>query len=192
MPDFGRLAADAGATFSRRFRTVELEGLSEPELRGALQPFTRQGWPLLTDDGPGVVHMEPAAVDHLVSMCLGDPFLFQLGGQGGWNAGTGAVITGEEMQRGWQSVSREVLRYVRARLEGLTDLQLSYLEAVAALDEEHRTTAAVATALGRSRSSALGSTAQALDEERRLIRRRAGRINFRSPVVAAYLTGNWP
>lgn len=192
LPDFGRLAADAGATFSRRFRTVELEGLNEPELRDALQPFTRKGWPILSDDGPGMVHMEPAAVDYLVSTCLGDPFLFQLGGQGGWNAGIGPVITGEEMRRGWQSVSREVLRYVRARLEGLTDLQLSYLEAVATLEEEHRTTAAVATALGRSRSSSLGSTTQALDEERRLIRRRAGRVSFRSPVVAAYLAGEWP
>ena len=192
LPDFGRLAADAGATFSRRFRTVELDVLSEPDLRGALAPFTTDGWPLLTDEGSLRVHMDPGAVDGLVERCLGDPFLFQLAGQAGWNAGTGPVITTAEMLRGWQSVRREVLRYVDARLDGLTDLQLSYLEAAAFLGEEERTSAAVARALGRPDSRSLGSTAQALDDERRLIRRRAGRVSFRSPLVASYLEGAWP
>ena len=156
LPDLSRLAAAAGATFSRRFRVWELDPLSEPELRVALLPFTTSGWPVLTADGPRTVHLEPAAVDALVEVCLGDPFLFQLAGEAAWNAGPGPVITAEEVRRGWAGARREVARYVAARLEGLTDLQLSYLQAAAALGPEERTSAAVALALGRRGSAALG------------------------------------
>jgi hypothetical protein len=192
LPDFGALAARAGATFSRRFKTEELGALSEPDLRIALRPFTTEGWPLPAGAGYDRVHMAPDAVDLIVAQCLGDPFLFQLAGEAAWNAGTGAVISGEEARRGWQSVRREVIRYANARLEGLTDLQMRYLEAVAALDPQERTAAEVAHRLGRERSRELASTAQSLDVDHRLIRRTAGRIRFRSDVVAACLAGDWP
>ncbi len=192
LPDFGRAAAEAGATFSRRFRVWELEALTEPEMRAALHPFTSEGWPLLTDDGPASVHLAPEAVDELVAVSLGDPFLFQLAGEAAWLAGTGAVITLEEVRRGWSGSRREVARYVRSRLEGLSPLQLSYLEAAVALPPGERTVAAVAAALGRDSSSALASTAHSLDVERRLLRREAGRLRFRSGAVEAFLGGRWP
>ena len=192
LPDLAGRAAAAGATFSRRFRVWDLAPLTEPELRLALRPFTSSGWPVLSDDGPEAVHLEPGAVDAVLGVCLGDPFLFQLAGEAAWNAGTGAVITEEEVRRGWASARREVQRYVAARLEGLSDLQLSYLQAVADLPEQERTAAAVARALGRSGSAALGSTAAALDSDRALLRREAGRVSFRSAAVEAYLQGGWP
>ncbi len=192
LPDFGRQAAAAGATFSRRLKTVDLEPLSEPELREALTVFTTTGYEILADDGPTVVHMAPEAIDLIVTKCLGDPFLFQLAGEGAWNAGRGAVITGEEAERGWAAARREVTRYAKARLEALSQQQLGYLEALAALPEAERTAAGVAAALGRDSSAQLASTAQALDVDRRLIRRTAGRVRFRSPVVGAYLSGGWP
>ena len=192
LPDLSRAAAAAGATFSRRFRVWELDPLTEPELRTALLPFTTDGWPVLTADGPASVLLEPGAVDAVVELCLGDPFLFQLAGEAAWNAGTGVVVTEEEVRRGWGGAAREVRRYVAARLEGLSDLQLAYLEAAAGLDDDGRTSAAVARAMGRGSSSALGSTAAALDADRALIRREAGRIRFRSAAVEAYLRGSWP
>ncbi len=192
LPDFGAAAARAGATFARRYRTEELEPLAEPALRAALTPFTTDGWPLLGEDGPSRVHMAPQAVDVIVQRCLGDPFLFQLAGEGAWNAGTGAVISREEADRGWRSARREIDRYVRARLEGLTELQMAYLDALAELAPEERTAAAVAARLGRTGSAGIASTAHALDVERRLIRREAGRVRFRSRVVEAHLTGGWP
>ena len=192
LPDLGRQAAAAGATFSRRFRVWELDPLSETEIRTALLPFTTDGWPLLGDDGPVGVHLEPEAVPTVVELCLGDPFLFQLAGEAAWNAGTGLVVTADEVRRGWAGARREVERYVRSRLDGLTDLQLAYLEAAAGLEPERRTTAEVARALGREGSSGLGSTAAALDGERGLIRRETGRIRFRSAAVEAHLSGSWP
>ena len=192
LPDFHRHAAEAGATFSRRFRTAELDPLSPMDLREALSPFTGEGWRVLTDDGTARVVMEGHAVDDLIARSLGDPFLFQLAGEGAWNAGTGEVITREESDRGWHSVRREVERYVRSRLDGLTDLQMSVLTAAAGLDENHRTGAAVAAAVGRSSSAQIASTTRSLDVEHHLIRRQAGRIAFRSPAVEAHLAGGWP
>jgi hypothetical protein len=159
---------------------------------GRPRPFTTAGWPLLGGEGPERVHLAPDAVDLVVARCLGDPFLFQLAGEAAWNAGTGAVVTVEEAERGWGSSRREILRYAEARLEGLTELQLRYLRGSAALPPEERTAANVAAQLGRSASTELASTAHALDADRRLIRRVSGRVRFRSPVVEAHLGGGWP
>lgn len=192
LPDFRRRAADAGATFSRRFRTFDLEPLTEPELRGALVPFTTTGWEVLTDDGPATVHMTPGAVDVVVGRSLGDPFVFQLAGEAAWAAGTGPVITEEEARRGWDVARREVRGVVEGRLAGLSDLQVRFLRAAAALDDDERTAANVARAVGYERSSQVASTAHGLDVERGLLRREAGRIAFRSPSVRAYLADEWP
>lgn len=192
LPEFRERVAEAGGTFARRFKTWELEGLEEPELRTALAPFAAEGWPILTAKGPAHVYMEPAATDVVVERCLGDPFLFQLAGEAAWNAGSGVVITGEEAARGWRAIRREVVRYVEGRLTGLGDLQLRYLQAAAQLDDEEPAAAAVAAALVHGGSSRLASTAQRLDSDHRLIRREAGRVRFRSPAVRAFLRGGWP
>ena len=193
LPDFDRHVGESGATFSRRFRTVELEPLSTGDLRAALAAFEGDGWPVLTSDGPASVHMAPEAIATVVESCLGDPFLFQLAGEAAWNAGTGAVITSEEADRGWATARREVTRYVEGRLEGLTDLQLAFLRAAAALqDDQPPSVTAVARELGRRSASEVASTARSLEQEHTLIRRRAGQITFRSGAVAAYLRGDWP
>lgn len=192
LPDFHDLAAAAGATFSRRFRTLELEPLEEADLREALRPFTTDGWPLLGEAGEVRVVMDEEAVDLLVSVPIGDPFLFQLAGEAAWNAGTGRVITAEEARRGWQAARREVTRYVESRLRGVSDLQLEVLRAAAALPDVKRTAAAIARAVGRKSSAEIASTTRSLDVEHRLIRREAGRVTFRSPAVAAFLAGGWP
>ncbi len=192
LPDFRDRVGQAGATFARRFKTFELDYLDEAELREALIPFTTTGWPLLTDAGPATVHMAPEAADLVVTSCLGDPFLFQLVGEAAWNAGEGAIITAEDAQRGWRLVRREVVRYVEGRLGELSELQLAYLRAAAALPEDGRTAVAIAGQLGRDGAHTLASTAQSLDRTHRLIRREAGRIRFRSNAVRAFLAGGWP
>ncbi len=193
LPDFRRRAADSGATFSRRFKLFDLDPLSDSELRGALAPFTTTGWPILTDQGPAHVHLDPGAIDLLVDHSMGDPFVFQLAGEAMWNAGTGLVVTHEEATRGWNAARREIRSVVVGRLEGLTDLQMRYLTAAAEeRDDDRRTAGVVANAIGYDTSTQAASTAHALDVERGLIRREAGRITFRSPSVQAYLRGDWP
>lgn len=192
LPDFRDRVAAAGSTFARRYRIHDLELLDEPALRTALHPFTAEGWPVLGPDGPVAILMEPAAVDRIVARCLGDPFLFQLAGDAAWNAGTGPLITEEEAHRGWTFVRREILRYVEGRLSRASDLQLDVLRAAASVEEDERTADAVARALGRTGSAAIGSTLQSLDRTHHLIRRDVGRVVFRSEAVRRYLIGDWP
>lgn len=192
LPDFRRLVADAGATFARRFRTFDLEYLEPHELRHALHPFTREGWPVLGDDGPIRVHMAPGAIDLVVDRCLGDPFLFQLAGEAAWRAGDGTTITADEARRGWDLIRREVLRYVQGRLGDLSDLQVSVLHAAAGLAEDARTGDAVAKALGRGSSAEIASTLQSLDRVHGVLRREAGWLRFRSEAVRRHLAGGWP
>lgn len=186
LPEFYGRAAAAGATFARRFRPLELGPLEEGDLRLALQPFLTEGWPVTGDDGPAAVRMEPGAVDVLVAASHGSPFLFQLVGEAAWNAGTGDTITTDEARRGVAASRREMTAHFRLRLAGLTDLQRRYLIAAARLDDDERTSGHVAEALGTT-SAAVGSTAQALDERHRIIRRQSGRITFRSPGLSEYL-----
>ena len=133
LPQFPERAAEAGATFSRRFATTYLEPFGDDEVRAALTFAFQDGFAVLTDDGPATVAMEVAAREELVDRCLGDPFLFQLGGAAAWDAGTGPVITAEDVRAGWKRVRREVDAHVRGRLAGLTELQLDVLTAAARL-----------------------------------------------------------
>lgn len=192
LPDFRARAGEAGATFARRFKPLELDYLEPVELRTALAPFTGPGWPTPGEEGPARVHMEDAAVDALVDGCQGDPFLFQLAGEAAWRSGAEPLITEAHVRTGWRLVSREVVGYVQGRLQDVTALQMEYLRAAALIPEDGRSADAVAKALGRDGAAALASTAQALDVTHRLIRREAGMIRFRSAAVRAWLAGGWP
>lgn len=133
--------------------------------------------------------MSPRRARRVINGSHGSPFLFQLLGEAAWNAGTSALISQEEATRGRQSAAREMQRYVRLRLGTLTDLQMSYLQATADLPQKERTSALIAQSLGRT-SAQLGSTARALEERYRLIRRQSGVVVFTSPGLEAYLRGS--
>lgn len=191
LPEFMLRANAARTTFSRRFKPIDLEPLEEADLREALAPFTGAGWPVLTDEGPARVHFSPEAVDLTVERCLGSPYLFQLVGDAAWNAGSGAVVSAEDVQRGYLSARREIRAYMELRLADLTEKQLAYLRAAASLPAGQRTAGRVAAQLGTT-SEAVGYTAQALDERHRVIRRVAGKVVFRSAALEALLCGDLP
>lgn len=168
LPQFPERAADAGATFSRRFATTYLEPFDDDEVRAALTFAFEDGLRVLTDDGPALVALETAAREDLVQRCLGDPFLFQLAGAAAWDAGTGPVITVDEVRSGWARVRREVDGHVRARLSGLTERQLDVLGAAARLADRTPDGTAIAREIGRRASSDIGSTLQGLVAKRLL------------------------
>lgn len=191
LPEFSLRANAARTTFSRRFKLLDLEPLEEADLREALAPFTGDGWPVLTDEGPARVHFASDAVDEIVARCLGSPYLFQLVGDAAWNAGSGAVVTAEEVRRGYLATRREISAYLHLRLADLTDKQVAYLRAAASVPEPERTAGRVAAQLGTT-SDTLGAVAQALDERHRVIRRVSGRVLFRSAALEALLRGELP
>ncbi len=186
LPEFYPRATAAGATFARRFKPLELGPLQEEDMVLALRPFVEGGWPVLTDDGPRPIRMEPAAAEALVEASHGSPFIFQLVGEAAWNAGAGEVITAAEAERGIATTGRETRTHFRLRLAPLTELQRRFLVAAARLDDHERTLGRVAEALG-SPSGRLGSTARLLDERYRLVRRRGGKLTFRSPGLLEHL-----
>lgn len=186
LPEFVHRASAAGATFARRFKPLELESLEQAELEHALHPLVHGGWEILDQAGPTRIRLHPEAAALIVEASHGSPFLFQLVGEAAWNAGDGDLITLAEALRGLDATARETRSYLRMKLQGLSDLQVSYLRAVARVDPAERTAGRIAEVVGGT-SERLASTARILDEQRRLIRREAGRVRFRSPGLEELL-----
>lgn len=167
LPVFARQAADAGATFSRRFATTYLEPFTDDEVRAGLAYAFDDGYEVLGDDGPGQVFLAESARERLVELCMGDPFLFQLAGAAAWDAATTGLVELAHVDDGWRRVHREVDAHVRSRLEGLTELQRRVLAAAADLGDGANGTE-IARRIGRGASSDIGSTLQGLVDKHHL------------------------
>lgn len=192
LPEFHDQASSrSGATFARRFATTVLDPISDADLQAALAVFVFEGWPVVVDGTMGTVTMAPDAVDAIVDLCRGDPFLFQLAGQAAWDAGDGPTISQHEVRRGWRTVAREARTHVERLVGRLPDLERAFVEVMAGLDAEDRTLTRIARELGYDRGTQLGPTAQRLDTVRGIVER--GRpYTFRVRTVEAYLQGTWP
>ncbi|KTR53600.1 MULTISPECIES: ATP-binding protein [Curtobacterium] len=193
LPDFEDMAgARKGATFARRFRTVTLTSIDEPDLAQALQPFVIDGWTTPAADGSTeVVHMTPDAVRALIALCCGEPFLFQLAGQRAWNASTSPVITDDDVRSGWQGAEGEASAHVERILNRLPSREREFVEAMAALDPSERTLTTIAERMGLPSAANVGPFSQRLDTVRGIIVR-GKPYSFRNRAVEAYLSTDWP
>lgn len=193
LPDFEDMAgARKGATFARRFRTITLTSIDEPDLAQALQPFVIDGWGTPAADGSiEAVHMTPDAVHALTALCCGEPFLFQLAGQRAWNAGTSLVITDDDVRRGWQGAESEASAHVERILNRLPSREREFVEAMAALAPSERTLTTIAERMGLPSAANVGPFSQRLDTVRGIIVR-GKPYSFRNRAVEAYLSTDWP
>lgn len=192
LPEFHDQASSrSGATFAGRFATTVLDPISDADVRAALDVFLRNGWPVATNTGMVAVTMAPDAVDAIVDLCLGDPFLFQLAGQAAWDADTGQRVQIQDVRRGWQGAAREARTHVERQLARLPELEWAFVDTMASLPESQRTLTNIARQLGYDQAAQLGPTAQRLDTVRGIIDR-GRRYAFRVRTVEAYLQGNWP
>ncbi|MBD8728733.1 AAA family ATPase [Frigoribacterium sp. CFBP 13707] len=193
LPDFeDRAGARKGATFARRFRTVTLAALDEGDLLAALQPFVISGWETADGDG-GVdrVTMRTEAARAIVELCCGEPFLFQLAGQGAWNAGQADVVTEDDVLAGWRSAEGEASAHVERILGRLPPREHEFIEAMGALAPSERTLTNIAESMGLASATQVGPFSRRLDTTRGIITR--GRpYSFRNRAVEAYLTTDWP
>lgn len=193
LPEFHDLAtAQAGATFGRRFAPVTLGPIDDADLHQALQPFTGDGWPVAGPDGPNRVVAEAAALERLVEVVLGDPFLFQLAGQRAWEAGTGAVVTLNDVEAGWAVAASEARRHVSRMLDRVPDRERAVLAAMAELDPDDRSAHNIARHMGHDSSAQIGSATRRLEDVRGLIVRGRTGYRFTSRTIDAYLAGGWP
>lgn len=193
LPEFADMAgARKGATFARRFRTTTLGPLGDDDLASALQPFLVEGWEISDDrEGTTRVFMEPEARAAIVDLSRGEPFLFQLAGEQAWYAGTGDVITRDQVIRGWGGVRSEAAAHVERILARLPSREREFLEEMAGLEPADRTLTTIARKMGLRRGSDAGPTSQRLDSVRGIITR-GKPYAFRHRAVEAYLTTYWP
>lgn len=193
LPDFEDMAgARKGATFARRFKTTTLSAIDDEDLAEALQEFVLDGWEV--PDGTGGtarVRMEPAAAALIVDLCRGEPFLFQLAGEQAWYAGATPTITASQVRQGWRGAQREATAHVERILERLPARERQLLQVMAELPAAERTATRIAEAMGFSKVTEVGPTAQRLDTVRGIIDR-GKPYTFRHRAVEAYLSSDWP
>lgn len=193
LPEFADMAGGrTGATFARRFQTTTLGALDDDDVRQALQVFLTQGWEVADDEG-GVepVTMTPQACEAIVTRACGEPFLFQLAGAQAWYAGTGNVITAEDVERGWALVADEAETHVCKILDRLPERERQFVDVMAGLEPQERTLTRIAEGMGLARAASAGPTSQRLDVVRGIVRR-GPKYSFRHRAVEAYLTTSWP
>lgn len=193
LTEFADMAgAKKGATFARRFATTILAPIADDDLLLALHPFVDPGWAVIGDNGLSArVQMEPGAADAIVELCCGEPFLFQLAGERAWYAGTGPVITRDEVAEGWSGTRSEAAAHVERILARLPSRERELLEAMAPMSTSERTATNIAKAMGFDSAAQIGVTAQRLDTIRGIIDR-GKPYSFRHRAVEAYLTSDWP
>lgn len=195
LPEFADMASSRqGATFARRFATSVLAPIDDDDLRLALLPFVREGWPITFDAEARRVWMTPGAARRIVDLCHGDPFLFQLAGQQAWDAGESEFVDEGDVERGWTRARSEATQHVERLLARLPDKERSMVEVMAHLPPQERTLTNIARGMGYQQASQAGPTAMRLDTDRGIIERRgrSAPYVFRSRIVEAHLTRDWP
>ena len=186
------LVARKGATFARRFRTTILAALEEDDLLEALQPLATAGRE--TEDGRGgiePVRIAPEAAQAILSLCCGEPFLFQLAGERAWNAGNSLVVSEDEVRAGWHGAQGEASSHVERILNRLPAREHEFIEAMAALPPANRRLTNIAERMGMTSATQVGPFSQRLDTVRAIISR-GKPYSFRNRAVEAYLTTDWP
>ena len=177
LPGLPAALRAAGSTFGERARRVELGLLSEGDVAEALAAFAAQA----------DVTVDADAADRFVELAGGYPYFLHVLGSATWNAGEDMVITRDDVQAGWKHALPSIDLFYEERLRDLTDTQRHYLEAMARLDPDERTSGNVARSLG-STTEAVGSTQQALIETHGIIRRIGrGRVAFTLPGIDRHL-----
>jgi len=188
LPEFINLVgAEHGATFSRRFKTEILANIDADDYSLALMPFVVSGW----DAGIGRVYLSQEGMEQLVTLCKGDPFLFQLAGERAWFAGTSSIVSGDDVERGWIGASTEASGHISRIINRLPEKERLLVETMAKLAPEDRTATNVAQVMGFSDSSQIGTTAKSLDEGRKIIFR-GKPYSFQNKAIEAFLTSEWP
>lgn len=173
----------AGVTFGERCELAGLGPLDERDVREVLVTFDKR-------NDAGVV-FDADAIDLFVAQVRGYPYAFQLLGKATWDAGTGAVVTAEEVAAGADAIVVPMRQRYAARIDGLTQEQVAYLQAVASLPPEQRTPTATCRRYRNDDSvaaSRCGGMTQRLVDDHQVLRMGAdGRFQLCLPGMDDYL-----
>jgi hypothetical protein len=146
LPQIAELAGDAKSYSERLFRFPRIGNLAEPDAKQALaEPAADEN-----------VAFDPAALDLAVELTGGYPYFLQELGYAAWGVAEGDSITLDDI-RATAPIYEAKLdeSFFRVRLDRATDLQRTYLRAMAELGPQPQKAQDVATVLNR-RSTQLG------------------------------------
>lgn len=169
-------------TFGERCRDLPLGRLDPEAVRATLLRFAE-----FNDNG---VTFDPAAIEALIDACDGHPHVFQLIGEGAWQASPDAtVITTADIASGVTASAGERGRIAAARIDGIDSGELGWARAMAGLAPTDRTLTKICRAYREDPTATAadcGSTADAL--LRKGIVRRDGRLLvFALPGIEEHL-----
>lgn len=148
LPQIAELAGDAKSYAERLFKFPAIGNLRPQDARRALIEPARD---------EGVTFTEEAA-DHAIELTGGYPYFLQELGYAVWGAASGVSITRSDVDDAVPLYEAKLdTSFFRVRLDRATELQRSYLRAMAELGSEPQKAADVAEVMGRT-STQLGPT----------------------------------
>ncbi|CAN5292897.1 ATP-binding protein [soil metagenome] len=169
-------------TFGERCRDLPLVGLDSEAVRATLLRFGE-----FNDAG---VAFAPDAIEALIDACSGHPHVFQLIGEGAWDATADTrTITVDDVAAGVGSSAAERLRIAAARLDGLDSGETGWARAMAGLASDDRTLTKICRAYRAdpaATAAQCGSTADRL-LRKGIIRRSGGDLVFALPGIEELL-----
>lgn len=155
LPQLPRLAGEAKSYAERLFKFPRIRELSRAEAARALvEPAQERG-----------VEYEEEAIEAIVSYTEGYPYFIQEYGNVLWGLAERSPITGPDVHEAQDAVEAKLDEsFFRVRAERTTELEQSYMRAMAELGPEPQQAKDVAALLGRS-SEQLGPTRSRLIEK---------------------------
>ncbi len=167
-------------TYTERWRKIELQLLSAPETREAIdRPARERG-----------VHIEPAALDALVDATGGYPFFIQEYASAAWLHHTGNSITLEDAHAVIPGVTRTLENgFYEGRFRSLTPRELRYTIAMADLGEGPHTVGEIAQSLGGV-SAQFSSIRGQLVHKDVIFSPSPGLVEFRMPLTERFIANH--
>jgi hypothetical protein len=182
LPQLPRLAGEAKSYAERLFKFPQIGRLSAPQAEAALaQPAADLG-----------VSFEHEAIDTIVEFTEGYPYFLQEYGKIVWDlAPEGEVIGGRIAEEARRTVEQKLDEsFFRVRAARTTDLEISYLRAMAELGPGEQASGEIAAVLGRT-SEQLGPTRARLIDKGLIYTTSRGRGAFTVPQFDRYLRRNF-
>lgn len=141
LPQVAALAGEAKSYAERLFDYPEVGPLKPDAARTAIEePVRKEG-----------AELEPAALDHIVSITNGYPYFIQEWGKHTWNAAHDSPITKADVQAAHESATDALDKnFFRVRFDRLTPREQDYLRAMAAMGPGPHRSGAIADKLGRT------------------------------------------
>lgn len=177
LPNLPDVIGRAAATFMTRSTALQLGPLPDGAVQAALPQFTR----------PQGVEWDADALEATVRRIGGYPYFLHVFGHHCWVAGTTPVITADQADAGAASAKVTITTFFDERLRRLTDLQRQILQVMGPLDPDDRTGPRIASLVGRSGTSSIGSTMTNLIDQGLVVRPSRNRYDFAMPGMDTHL-----